>query len=171
MSAVTDTKTEAPSMSAEQTADLAALQASAAGAPPVPGTEPISEPPRPDLAQEITGLVTVAVTVLEPMFPSLKATYTQEVTQAAAQAIAGVCNKRGWMQGGMMGEWGEEIACAAIVGPLAFSTWQGIRADLEARAKAAKKTEAITVQSGPDLSAPAPTQQAGSNTVSFGTPA
>lgn len=163
MSADTVTDKPAP-MSAEQAADFAALQAGAAGAPPVPGAEPPA--PGPDLAQEIAGLVAVAVVTLGPLFPSLKDTYTDEVTKAAAGAIAAVCNKHGWMQGGMMGEWGEEIACAAIVGPLAFSTWQGIRADLEARARAAKPM--ALRQDGPELEAPAHQAAAGAKTVTFG---
>ncbi len=165
---MTDTDT-AQDMSAEQRADFAALQAQAAGAPPVPGTEPQPQETGPDLAQELAGLITVATVTLRPLFPSLEATYTPEVTQAAAGAIAAVCNKHGWMQGGMMGEWGEEIACAAIVGPLAFSTYQGIRADIEARTKTAKQIEARTLrQDGPELEAPAPAQQAGAKTVQFG---
>lgn len=164
---MTDTDT-AQAMSAEQRADFAALQAQAAGAPPVPGTEPQPQETGPDLAQELAGLITVATVTLKPLFPSLEATYTPEVTQAAAGAIAAVCNKHGWMQGGMMGEYGEEIACIAIVGPLAFSTYQGIRGDLEARAAVTRKAQALSDQTGPDLSAQAPQAAAGSNTVSFG---
>lgn len=165
----TDTVTEKPPvMSAEQRADFAALQAQAAGAPPVPGAEPQPQETGPDLAQELAGLITVAAVTLKPLFPSLEATYTPEVTKAAAGAVAAVCNKHGWMQGGMMGEWGEEVACLAIVGPLAFSTYQGISADLQARAEANRKPQALGHQGGPDLSAPAPQAAAGSNTVSFG---
>lgn len=153
----------------EQAADLAALQAAAAAETPpatLEGTEQ-DQAHRPDLATEIGGLVTVAVATLGPMFPSLKETYTSEVTQAAAQAIAAVCNKHGWMQGGMMGKWGEEIACAAIVGPLAFQTYQGIQADLAARAPA-KPVERIA---GPDLAVTVPTVAQGQQTVTFGAPA
>lgn len=159
---MTDTTTANP----EQAADLAALQAAAAATdtPPATTDQAEAEAPRPDLATEIAGMVTVAVATLGPMFPSLKDTYTPEVTQAAAQAIAAVCNKHGWMQGGLMGKWGEEIACAAIVGPLAFQTYQGIKADLAARAPA-KKPESIT---GPDLSATVPTEVPGQKTVTFG---
>lgn len=150
----------------EQAADLAALQAAANdSAPGATLAEP--EPQGPDLAREIAGLVTVAVATLGPMFPSLKGIYTKEVTEAAAQAIAGVCNKHGWMQGGLMGKWGEEIACAAIVGPLALTTWQGIRADLAARAPA-KAPERLE---GVNLAAKAPTETPGSKTVTFGAPA
>lgn len=151
----------------EQAADLAALQAAAAGSEE-PGTltaEP--ESPRLDLAQEITGLATVAVATLGPMFPSLKTIYTPQVIEAAAQAIAGVCNKHGWMQGGMMGEWGEEIACVAIVGPLAWQTHQGIKADLAARDKdKPTKPEALTGP-GPDLAAPVPGEAVAQRTVTF----
>lgn len=166
----TDTDTDkAPSVSAEQAADFAALQAAAAGAPPVPGTEPEPQDNGPDLAREIEGLVSVAVVTLTPLFPSLKETYTPEITKAAAGAIAAVCVKHGWMQGGMMGEWGEEIACVAIVGPLGFSTWNGIRQDLETRTKTAKQIEARALrQDGPSLEATAPQATPGSRTVSFG---
>lgn len=156
----TDTTT-----SGEQAADLAALHAAAAGAPLAPGAAPEPEPQGPDLAKEIAGLVTVAVGILKPMFPSLGTTYTPEVTEAAAQAVAGVCNKHGWLSGGMMGKWGEEIACLAIVGPLAWQTAQGIRADLAARAPA----EPLQSIAGPDLTATtAPAAPVGQKTVTFG---
>lgn len=150
----------------EQAADLAALQAAAADTD-APATVATADTPAtvPDLATEIAGLVSVAVATLGPMFPSLKTTYTPEITQAAAQAIAAVCHKHGWAQGGLMGKWGEEIACAAIVGPLAFQTYQGIRADLEARQPAREAAQPIA---GPDLAAPAPaTAPAPSKTVTF----
>lgn len=158
---------EATTTNPEQAADLAALQAAAAATDTPPATidqAAEGEAPRPDLATEIAGLVTVAVATLGPMFPSLKDTYTPEVTQAAAQAVAAVCHKHGWMQNGMMGKWGEEIACAAIVGPLAFQTYQGIKADLAARAPA-KPPERIA---GPDMAAIVPTEQPGQKTVTFG---
>lgn len=156
-----------PTQNPEQAADLAALHAAAAtseAAELAPGQE---EPPRPDLAAEIAGLATVAVATLGPMFPSLKDIYTEQVTQAAAQAIAAVCNKHGWLQGGMMGKWGEEIACAAIVGPLALQTFQGIKADMAAREKdKPTKTEALTGP-GPDLAAPVPGEAEPQRTVTF----
>lgn len=160
--------TTADTITAEQAADLAALQAAAADteapAPGQPGAEP--EAQAPDLAAEIAAIVTMAVATLGPLFPSLRETYTPQVTQAAAQAIAAVCNKHGWAQGGLMGKWGEEIACAAIVGPLAWQTVQGIRADLAARERAREPAQAIA---GPDLSAPVPPPAAPSKTVTFAT--
>lgn len=164
----TDTQEIERAIAGEQAADLAALQAAAADAPAVagqPAAEP--EPAGPNLAAEIAGLVTVAVATLGPMFPSLRTTYTPEVTQAAAEAIARVCDKHGWMQGGLMGKWGEEIACAAIVGPLAFQTYQGIKADMEAR-KPPKEPARLEF---PDLAASAPSEApAAAKTVTFGAP-
>lgn len=156
----------APAMPAEQAADLAALQAAADDAPPVPGTPEASEAPPPaDLAKELTGLIGVAVATLSPMFPSLKDTYTPETTAAAAGAIAAVCDKHGWFQGGMLGEWGPEIACALIVGPLALATYQGINADLQDMRAKKRKPDQIE---GPNLTAQPPAGAVGSKTVSFG---
>lgn len=164
-----DTTTEqtVPAATAEQAADLAALQAAAAGTDTPATLAGQDEPPRPDLATEIAGLAAVAVATLGPLFPSLKEIYTPEVTQAAAQAIAAVCNKHGWLQGGMMGKWGEEIACAAIVGPLAFQTYQGVRADLAARA-ADKPTDPARLTAAPDLAAAPPGEATPQKTVTFG---
>jgi hypothetical protein len=136
--------------SAEQSADLAALQAAANdGGDQLAGAAAV-EPAGPDLAAELAGLVSVAVAALGPMFPSLRATYTPDVTQAAAGAIAAVCEKRGWLSGGLLGNWGEEIACVAIVGPLALQTYQGIRADIETRKpKAAQRIAAEPGQASP----------------------
>lgn len=155
----------ATTTTSEQAADLAALAAAANdGAPGAPATLAEQEPPRRDLAAEITGLVTAAVAALGPMFPSLKTIYTPETTQAAAGSIAAVCDKHGWLADGLGGKWGEEIACAFIVGPLAFATYQGVRADLAARAPA-KAPERLD---GPNLAAQAPTEVPGSKTVTFG---
>ena len=150
----------------EQAADLAALQA-AAGSEETGTLTVEPEAIRLDLAQEIAGLATVAVATLGPMFPSIKTIYTPEVTEAAAQAVAAVCNKHGWMQGGIMGKWGEEIACAAIIGPLAWQTHQGIKADLAAREKEKPtKPEALTGP-GPDLTAPVPGAPVAQKTITF----
>jgi hypothetical protein len=153
--------------SAEQAADMAELQAMAEGAPPVPGQEQATaEQAGPDLGKELEGLGLVVVATLAPMFPSLTKIYTPQVTAAAAHSIAAVCNKHGWMAGGMLGEYGEEIACVAVVGPLALATYQGVSADLEAMRQAQKPKAAIQ---GPDLTTPAPTAGApGAKTVSFG---
>lgn len=153
-----------PQMSAEQAADLAALQAAADNEAPLPGApEPVAVP---NLAEELEGLTLGVVAILKPVFPSLSEIYTPDATKLAAGGVAAVCNKHGWMQGGMMGKWGEEIACAIVVGPLLVATVKGVRGDL-AKMEAAKP-KAIETTSGPDLSAKAPTQQVGQKTVTFG---
>lgn len=155
---------EAAAQSSEQAADFAALQAAAGPGPDEVAAEEQQEQARPDLAVEIAGLVQAAVGMLAPMFPSLPGIYTPEATQAASVAVAGVCHKHGWMQGGVMGRWGEEIACVAIVGPLAFATYQGVKSDIADR----QPVERI---GGPDLSAPVPVAgPAPSKAVTFGAP-
>lgn len=149
---------------AEQAADLAALEAAAAQQAPAPGApgETVQEAP-PNLADELSAMIKIAVATLKPALPSLEEIYTPEATGAASAAIAGVCQKHGWLNGGLMGKWGEEIACLAIVGPLAFATYQGVNKDLAAaKAKAEKKKpEALTNQIS---QAPGPE----SKTVTFG---
>lgn len=139
----------APAMPAEQAADLAELNAMVGDAPAAPGAAAEeAAPPAPNLAEELAALVTMAVATLSPAFPSLKVIYTEETTGAAAGAVARVCEKHGWMQGGLFGEWGEEIACAAIVLPLAVATVRGVRADMDAQRA---KIEAPKKQPEPEV--------------------
>lgn len=163
--------------SSEQAADLAALSAAAlAGEPvPVPGADPVPDTGQ-TLADELTGLVSVTVGILGPVFPSLRTIYTPEVTQAAAAAAAGVCVKHGWLQAGVMGKWGEEIAAGAILLPLAYQTAQGVRADLAARKAEAEKAKgkppAVERVGGlaPVSAAAVPTEKPGARTVTVGAP-
>lgn len=153
-------------MAAEQAADLAALQAAANENFPdtvtVPGQEP--PPPPPDLAQELAGLMQMAVATLGPAFPSLKSIYTPETIGAASESIAAVCRKHGWMQGGMMGEYQEEVTCLFVVGPLALATVQGVKADIAARAK---KPEQIQAPAMPEA---VPNEVPGAKSVTIGAP-
>jgi hypothetical protein len=130
----------------EQAADLAALTAAATDTAAAPATQGAAGAPAQEanLAADISGLIAMLVATLAPAFPSLKKIYTPDVTGAAGGAIAAVCKKHGWMQGGMFGEWGEEIACLAIVGPLAVTTVAGIKGDIAARAK--QKPEQIAAK-------------------------
>lgn len=164
-----ETKTPA---NTEQAADLAALQAVAndtpAGAPAPAGQHQAVQGP--DLAQEIAGLVSVAVATLSPIFPSLKGIYTDETTAAASNAIAVVCKKHGWLSGGMMGNYGEEIACLAIVGPLAFATYQGVQSDLEAKRATAKVEKLESLDLSAPIEVPTGPTDSGSKTVTFGAP-
>lgn len=151
-----------PTITAEQAADLAAIQHAineqpdtSPSAPGMPGSP--GEPPRADLAVEFTGMLKLAVAALSPAFPSLTEIYTDQVTAAAATAAASVCNKHGWLQGGIGGKWAEEIAAAAILLPLSWQTYQGITSDL-ARAGKSKPAETAAI----------PTEQPSAKTVTFG---
>jgi hypothetical protein len=178
MTRVTVEQVEAASAAApniEQAADLAALQAMAGDEPPAPGTPGAPDGlPVVDLATEISQGIAIAVAILSPMLPSLRDVYTDATTGAAGAAIAAVCNKHGWLQGGVLGRWGEEIACLAVVGPLAVATYKGVTGDLaELRRKAAEKKAAGGQPAAVAAPVPVPgsLQQPGSNTVSFGAPA
>lgn len=153
---------------AEQAADLAALQAEADAAPRPPGEpEPEAPPAPPDLAAEIAGALLIASKMLAPMFPSLGTIYTEESTGAAGAAVAGVCDKYGWLQGGMVGQWGPEIACLVVVGPLAMATVKGVQADNAER----RRREAEERSQQPDqatMGAPVPSEAIGQKTVTFG---
>lgn len=175
---MTDTTNQAPAMSAEQAQDLAALQEFANGAPIVPGSPEAIEAEkianRPKLADEIAGAVSLFVSIAGPMFPSLKTIYTDETTQAAAAAIAAVCDKHGWIQGGIMGEWGEEISALIVCGPLAVATYHGIKGDIAAREQRARQVGAGSNVPGrnSDTGTPAQTIDAdgtvNQNTVTIG---
>lgn len=163
-------KAQPETMAAEQAADLAALQAAAndTDAGPVPGeVGQDNAPPQIDLGQEIAGLMKVALATLGPAFPSLEKIYTPETIGAASESIAAVCRKHGWMQGGMMGEYAEEITCLFVVGPLALATVQGVKADIAARAKKPDASPQIAVTKPEAV----PTETPGAKTVSFGAPA
>lgn len=133
-----------PSMSSEQAADLAALtsvteEAKNAEAEKVQQAEAEkAQQAGADLAQEVSGLITMLVSALSPALPSLTTTYTPEATAAASSAIAAVCQKHGWLSGGMFGNYGEEIAAAAIIVPLGIATYKGVTADIDAAKERAK---------------------------------
>lgn len=140
----------------EQAADLAALEAAAAGQAQPGGQVAKVEPEQqgPTLQEEIAGAMGMAVAILSPMLPSLKTIYTPEAIGAASGALGALCEKHGWLSGGLMGKYGEEIACLAVVGPLAYATYRGVQTDLAAMAKN-KPIDAVT-SDGIDLDAPVP---------------
>ena len=129
-----ETQSAGPELASEARADLAAIMGQVEGEVS-PGAEPEPQAPEVDLSGEIAGLVSMGVALLSPMFPSLREIYTEQAVGAASTALAGVCNKHGWMQGGMVGGWGEELAAVAIVGPLVWATVQGVQGDLAAKRK------------------------------------
>jgi hypothetical protein len=129
----------------EQKSDLAQLQAMAVdGGAAVPGV--VDEPvPEIKLADEISGLLQMLVGVGAPMFPSLAMIYTPETVKQVGEAIEPVCRKHGWLQDGMGGKYKEEMLAMAIVAPLGFATWQGIKADIAARTKDRPDNEPVPV--------------------------
>lgn len=164
----TDTQEIERQIGGEQAADLAALTAQATNVPAAPGAPVEPEPEPSDLAGEIAGMTLAAVEMLGPMFPSLPTIYTPTATAMAAAAVAKLCKKRGWLENGLTGKWGEEIACALIVGPLAVATVKGVRSDLAARAPA-QEPQRLEFPAVSD--APAPQEPAASKVVTFGAPA
>lgn len=152
--------------SAEQSADLAALRAAAdeqaAALAPV-------EPAGPDLGAEIRDALGLVVGILGAALPSLREIYTEPVREAVGASVAAVCQKHGWLQGGVMGKWGEEIACAAVVLPLAYATVRGVKADV-----AAIKAAAVEKQGEPDAQVeqaepvPGALREPGQRTVTIG---
>lgn len=151
--------------SAEQAADFAALRAAAdeqaAALAPV-------EPAGPDLAAEISDALGIVVGILGAPLPSLRAIYTDEVRAAVGASVAAVCNKHGWMQGGLMGQWGEEIACAAVVLPLGWATYNGVKADVERIKAAAENGRPAGRDAAPAGPAPGAPREPGQRTVTFG---
>lgn len=151
-----------------------ALAADALSAPTEPVAldaqgQPIQAPEPVNVAAEVAAAVKIAVGILAPVLPSLAEIYTDQTVGACSEAIAGVCNKHGWLQGGLMGKWGEEIAAAAILIPIGIATYNGVRGDLaqlqeKAKAKGGKLKSA-------DLSAPVTVKAAepGAKTVTMGT--
>ncbi|SOD41614.1 hypothetical protein [Nitrosovibrio sp. Nv4] len=156
MSTVTDT-----GMESEKEAAFASLRARAAeidGIDTVPETAPAEAGEK--LAGEIAGLVAMFVKVASPALPSLSGIYTEETTAAAAQAVAAVCKKHGWMQDGVAHGYGEEVAAACVLLPLAFATYQGVKHDL-----AASGVRQVEVKPVPGTG-----QVAGAKTVIIGAP-
>lgn len=165
---------------AEMQAELRALEAGAAedaGAIPAgDAAEPAGELVVP-LSQELTGMLSMLSKLAAPIFPSLGAIYTDEVCATLGQAIAPVCEKHGWLAGGIGGEYAEEMMCLVVVGPIAYATYAGVRGDLEERARAARAKQAAQGRSqlgaaGVENVAPPPGEQIvpGAKTVSFGAP-
>lgn len=172
-----DTRSEAPEqvqeMSAEQSADLNALKYSAQQSTQAmqelqAGQEPEPEPQGPTLAEEVSGMLTLLVGMLGPIFPSLAAIYTEQVIQSVGVAVQPVCDKHGWLQGGIGGKYGEEIMALVVLAPLTYATYSGITADIAARVPTAPEKQHSGLLGAPKMEAVAPAINANSNTVTIG---
>lgn len=158
-------KPEREQLPQEQAAELAALEAQA-GAEVAPVQAAEAAAPSRDLAAEIKALTLAFVGMAAPILPSLRAIYTEDATAAAAGAVAAVCQKHGWLQSGLVGDYGEEIAAAVVLLPLALATYRGVTADIAAM-KPKPQGAALPDTGGPVVSDTGAVNQ---KTVVFGAP-
>jgi hypothetical protein len=156
-------------LSGEAATDLRALSAMADADPNVlPDPDAPVEPIRPPLSDEIAGALLMLSKMAAPMFPSLGLIYTPEACQAVGAAVQPVCEKYGWLQDGIGGEYGPEIMCVCVVGPMAFATYAAVKNDNAARqAKAERKPDG---QPAKEVPPPGTLRAPGSDTVTFGAP-
>lgn len=138
---MTENTAPEPAISDNQAADLASLQSAAAAQESGSPVEPAPEAPRVELAGELAGLLSAVVGIIKPAFPTVASLYTPETIDTAAGAVAKVCNKHGWLQSGVMGEYSEEITALAILLPLGMATVNAVRADNAARAAEDKRKQ------------------------------
>lgn len=123
-------KREIEALPPEQASDLAALQNRTFSVDEVANGAASTEIEKPGLAEEIATLLIMFASMAKPILPSLATVYTKETTAAAGEAIAALCAKYGWAENGLMGEWGEEVAAAVVLVPLAIATFNGVKADI-----------------------------------------
>jgi hypothetical protein len=180
MIAVDDGQVEdAPLPDGEEAADFAALSRMASDDPnavPVEG-EAEAVPALP-LDKEIAGALQMIVGIVGPMFPSLAAIYTTEVCESVGAAVSPVCEKYGWLQGGIGGEYGPEIMCAIVVAPLGYATYIAVNNDMEARREKSREKAATRIAGAGGVIPQKPGENVvagalrtpGSDTVTFGAP-
>jgi hypothetical protein len=163
--------------SSEQAADFAALQRMAAEGEAVPGAEvqageAAPAPAGPPLSEEISGVLKLVAGMIKPALPTVAEIYTPEVCDSVGGAVGAVCDKHGWLQGGISGKYGEEIMCLAVVGPIAYATVEAAKSDIAARKAAAKpalqgtETGAAMLEVGEAVKP----SEIGQKTVTFGAP-
>lgn len=128
------------SMSTEQSADLAALQAAAAdGEPPmIPGESP-AVAAGPDQSEQWALLPAMVGSALQIAMPELGAVYTPEACRAWGAAMVPVAEKYGWNADALGGP---EIGLAVASFPLVIGTVQAVRAFREKQEFAAMKHRA-----------------------------
>lgn len=144
-------------LSAEQAAERARLAAEAEAEQPSLEGETIQAQPV-DLASELASYGKIIVTILGKPLPSIAELYTDDVLSTVSAAVAGVCNKHGWLQNGL-GPYGEEIAAAALLIPLGIATAQGVKKDIAAaksRIEGQPKNEASGSPGGVTFGEPIP---------------
>lgn len=162
----------------ELAADLRELQSMASldpGAQPLPG-EPEAAP-RATLDQEIAGALMLIAGVIKPFLPTVAKIYSEETCAAVGAAVAPVCEKHGWLSGGVGGEYGEELMCLVVVGPMAYATYVAASGDLARLKEKGQdkderngKVKPVAVGEAQPEPKPGALRVPGSDTVSFGVP-
>jgi hypothetical protein len=159
-------------MTEEQKADLATLnmQASEQTAQDIAADQQKAEHEQSQilsLQQELEGFIDFAVKMIKPIFPSLDGIYTPEVINGLSVSGASLCAKHGWMTGGLMKEWGEEIGFLVIALPVGYATYNGVKGDIAARQKQQAISSGATLEATTGKGAEV-YKAAGSDTVTFG---
>lgn len=102
--------------------------------------------PAHDEVAELAGLITIVAAMFAPVFPSLGKIYTQETINSLASSTVPVMVKRGRSVASLLGQYAEEFALLVVAAPVALATYQGIKADIEAKSKPEKSdTQPILV--------------------------
>lgn len=158
---------ERAEISAEQAADLSALQAAAAVQTlPEQQAEQAAQVQQAQagdsLAGEFGAVASILLAVLKVPYPSLAPIWTDEAIAATSTAAAAVCVKRGWLADGFMAGYGEEAALLCVAAPLVMASAGAIKADT---AKRKPEQPAPVAVAGPVL---VPEQPAAA-TVTIGT--
>lgn len=92
-----------------------------------------AEPAAINSTAQVEGLLTMAVQLLAPMFPSLGQVYTPKTINALASVTVPLANKYGWDVGGLFGRYAEEVAFIAVALPLGMASYQAVLHDLQNR--------------------------------------
>lgn len=87
----------------------------------------------------------IAIPFLSKLYPSLAEIYTDEAKGAVAMTVGPVLTKYGIDLGDVGGRYREEIAMVVVCGPIAIATYQGMKADIDARVKPVPKAVASKV--------------------------
>lgn len=96
----------------------------------------------------------VAIPFLCKLYPSLEAIYDEQARAAVATTVGPVLSKYGVDLGDIGGRYKEEIAMVLVCGPIAVATYQGVKADIEAREKRVPKAVASTSSGAPQAAEP-----------------
>jgi hypothetical protein len=93
------------------------------------------------LAEEIEAAIDLVVSLTSPIFPSIRGVYGPATNKAVGASVAALCAKHGWLQGGLMAGYAEELACFAIVAPVAYGTVKAVKTDLAQMQKTVKNED------------------------------